>query len=99
MKVNVEESIPVVECMRKFLYVTHVKYREFFGVNLKDCGRGAGRRESSGIDFEANRCRPNRSRAIFAKRERCLDMKADKRLLQNSDLGRKGRSGSNALGL
>jgi hypothetical protein len=28
MKVSVEKSIPVVECMRKFLYVTHVKYRE-----------------------------------------------------------------------
>jgi hypothetical protein len=30
MKVNVEKSIPVVECIRKFLYVTHVNYRENF---------------------------------------------------------------------
>jgi len=75
--------------MRKFLYVTHVKYREI-SAYLEDCGWGSGRRESSGIDFESNGCGPDRSRAIFAKRERGLDLKAGKRLLRNSDLGRMG---------
>jgi hypothetical protein len=73
MKVSVEKSIPVVECMRKFLYVRHdkrhVKYREIFGVNLEDCGRGSGRSESSGIHFKTYRYRPNRRCAIFAKHE------------------------------
>jgi hypothetical protein len=86
MKVNVEKSIPVVECIRKFLYVTHVKYREVFGVKLENYGRGSRRREPSRLDFEPYRYQPNRSWAIFTKRKCGRDLEAGKRLLRDPHL-------------